>query len=95
MTFLLKEASFSNYSSFYQQSKHKEGVIMRGEIVERAKFVCPSCEASIRYFLHKLEGGLHIPGTPDWRKRLECVNCGADFADSLSHPRIDVRPRIG
>jgi ribosomal protein S27AE len=68
---------------------------MRGKIVERAKFICPSCSASIRYLFYTLKSGLHIPGTPDCRKRLECVNCGADFADSLSHLKTDVRPRIG
>jgi len=62
---------------------------MPSELVEKANFLCPCCQASTKYYLDILPSNFYIPGIPDWRRRLRCVNCEADFAESLSHPETE------
>jgi hypothetical protein len=65
---------------------------MSRKIVERVDFPCPNCMDSTKYHSYTVPSEFHIPGTPDWRKRLECVKCCFDFAESISHPKVSDRP---
>ena len=63
---------------------------MSREIVERADFPCSKCGGT-KYFQHKRQPIFTFQRSL-WRNRLECVNCGADFTESSSHPEPNKVP---